>query len=259
VSLSCFDGWREVWLNAPSLSSIQEEELRRDAACAIALAFDGTGQGIGVKNKRGVPRDEHQVDLFHFLCEGRAWGNPTFSTCGEGVGCWLSLLGCRIEGLVNRDDDDHDGVKDTKQPAADWRGTRDWKIGWDIILLTSGSKHEGCWVPASLGQLPKPGDCFLIGSGGSEHVGMFVADPEETENENEWSVQVVAAGHVDAGGQCCDLGTDYLEFDPGTHQWFLGGTKGKRGREMQGFVDLSKLPLDAPAIVPPGFDQGKPA
>lgn len=259
-----FASWRIEPLNRGLPGSI-EVAARREAAQAIMRAFVGSGAGVGVfidrdgheynprvhstvERSRFAPRTPAQVALFHRVTEGRHVGNSKFYTCGELVGLVYSLLGCRDEGIVNRDDDDLDGIADDKQPPADDRGQRPWKVGWNLALLKSGAQRSGCWVNADDGLLAAQGDAFMCGDNGGEHVGLWESDPEPTGREGEWVAPTIEAGQLDSGGQCSKRFLTYLRREG--QKLFISRAR-TGGRVYVGHVDLAGLPLVAPARLPP--------
>lgn len=264
-----FEGWKRVRLTSPGMASFVEEDLLRSAICSIALAFAWTGRGRGVLC--GPVGNQHrrtqaEVDLFHHMTEGRDIGNPNYWCCGDAVGQFASLAGCRAEDFCNRDDDDNDGVKDTKEPSAEGRGTKDWRAAWNIILIQSGAKKYGAWVTPSSDDYGLRGDFFLIGvKENNPHVGTFVTDGE-TLSQDELPAALkgltvvkyttVEGGQLDVdGGQCVKVFTTYVVY---TGQPYMTHDLAKVGRSLAGTVDVSKLPFTEAALVPADFEGGVP-
>lgn len=266
------------------MASFAEEELRRDAALSIAKAFAWAGMTKGlipgkampagqpVPPEALLPRTAEVVVAFDWLVEHRTWGNRSYSCCVDCAGGFMSLLGCRYEGIVNRDDDDHDGVKDTKQEPAEGRGVRDWRSGLNVVLFNDGAKKAGCWVDASKlsksenwgdGCLFKRADFFLIGEGQAEHVGMVLTEPEIVEWAQDKTAEVysflsIEGGQVDTDGtQCIKVYETFLFIQDGKRP-YLTRDKNKAGRPLIGWIDTSRLPLTEPALVPPDFEGGVP-
>lgn len=255
-----FADWQWRWLNSPGMPSFGEESLVRQAARAIALPFGVTGQG------QVDGRSKLNVDRFAFLTEKRPWGNKGYYSCGDIAGGMLCFIGCRDEGIINRDDDDLDGVADWKPEAPtanehDWwdvRGTRPWKTGWNITLLKQGSINAKCWERAVDGYLPQQGDIFMVGVGTmQEHVGIFVSDPEAQEDGVSWVYTTVEGGQVDASGQCAKVYTTTLHRSGGKVYTRRAGN-GQPDKLVDGFINVAKVPLVAPALVPPDFTLGRP-
>jgi len=254
-----FADWHWTWLDSPGMPSFSADSLRRQAARAIALNFGTTGQG------QVDGRSKLEVDRFAFITEKRPWGNKSYYSCGDVAGGLLCFLGCRDEGIVNRDDDNLDGVADWKpeQPTRnenDWwdvKGTKAWKTGWNITLLKQGSINAKCWHAASDGYLPQQGDVFLVGVGGMEHVGIFASDPMEEEDGVSWTYTTVEGGQVDAGGQCARTYTT-LFHRVGNKVYLRRDGKSQPDKLVDGFIDISKLSLESPALVPPEFTLGRP-
>lgn len=265
IASNPFSSWHIEPLNR-GLPGIIEVAARREAAQRVMRAFVGTGAGPKViidadgheynprvhstgDRSRFFQRTPAQWTLFQRVTEGRHVGNNKFYTCGELVGLVYSLLGCRDEGIVNRDDDDLDGIADGKQPPAEDRGQRPWKVGWNLTLLKSGAQKAGCWVNAADGILAAQGDAFMCGEDGGEHVGLWEADPEPTGRPDEWCAPTIEAGQLDSGGQCTKRFLTFLRRE--SNRIIVSRTRGGAGRPYVGHVDLAGLPLVAPARLPP--------
>lgn len=254
-----------------------EADLRREAVVAIAEAFAWTGMGQGVVPAEGMPEGQPIPDLarlprtkllverFRWLTENRPWhpGPGGYSTCGDAVGGIYSLLGCRAETLVNRDDDDGNGRPDAKEPPSDERGQRAWLVGQNLSLLKGGAIKAGCWVDRSqidaTGRLlPGMGDAFLIGDTNLEqHVGLLLDDIAYEDGEP--FAPTLEAGQVDRGGQCARVYRTYFHRIGG--DWWLSRSPdpARPKRRLQGYIDVTRLPLSQPARVPPEFEGGVPA
>lgn len=257
-----FDGWTVEPIDGWGPGSVNTA-ARRDAAARVMRAFVGTGAGAGVKvdgngiaSPHGAPRSPLSVARFNRVTEGRHVGNAKYSMCGDLVSVVYSLLGCRDERIINRTDDDLDGIADAKQPPDPARGLLGWKVGWTVTMLLDGARKAGCWVPSNEGRLPAQGDAFLCGDNGAEHVGLWEEDPEDCGAEtshnalHEWAGYTVEGGQVDAGGQCIKRYLSYLRRDP-DGRLFISRTPGKGGRIYQGHIDLASIPLSSPARLPP--------
>ena len=271
--------WTWRWLGGfPTIAAI-EIANRREAVAALCRAFAPSGVGPGIEidaltaggHKR--PRTRHEVDLFRWITEGRGWGKA-YSTCGDGVGGIYCCLGLRSEQILNRNDDNIDGIDDPRFPAsepttsndrpsvpapAEWwdvGGTKAWRVGWNLTMIRQGAIDTGCWVRAKDGQLPQVGDAFLVDYGTSvDHVGLIVEGPDEVA-DGVYRYLTCEAGQVDAGGQCFKLYETHYKRS-GSSVIMERQAPLKR-RVLDGFIDLAKLPLDAPALVPPGFTVGAP-
>lgn len=247
-----FENWKYRWITPPEQDAPDWEAEMRDAASMIFQEFIGSG----VKSTK--VRSQRQVDVFQFITEGRAHGNPRYSECVDFAGGMLCFLGVRGEGLINRDDDDLDGKKDTVSADTDapwWniRGSRLWRMGMNVALLYQGSISLGAFRKPGV-SMPERGDPFFVDlNTGLDHVGVFLTDPVKT-GESTWSVKTGEGGQFDGVGQCC------LEYDAvierlGENSWMLT-RNGKKPRVFSGFIDLTSLKMDAPAIVPPSFEGG---
>lgn len=255
------------WLSAPSAPSDVEETWRRTAAADIAQSLAWTGAGEGVKTPLG-PRTRALVDLFRRVTEGRAFW-PKYSCCCDVVGYVLAALGLRDERIVNRDDDDLDGVPDDKQQEGrdlwDGPGETHWRVTQNIIMLQAGSRAAGCWVDAKSGDLPELGDCPLVGGedpihGGPSHVLALVShllplpatDPFYRQHPGCTAAHLghsIEGGQVDAGGQCVVPYVVIFWRDSSGALWF--SREGHPGaRRVQGWVSIAKVTLTAPAQLP---------
>lgn len=247
-----FEDWKYRWITPPEQDAPDWEAEMRRAASAIFREFIGAG----VKIKPG--RSQRQVDIFQFVTERRAIGNPRYSECVDFAGGMLCFLGVRDDGFVNRDDDDLDGKKDTMSADTDapwWnvRGSKLWRMGMNVTMLHQGSVRLGAFRKPGIFR-PDEGDPFFVDLGtGMDHVGVFLTSPVQIDEES-WSVVTGEGGQVDEVGQCC------LEYEavierPHGKPWTLT-RKGKKPRVFSGFIDLTSVKMDAPAMVPPSFRGG---
>lgn len=247
----------------------QRKLLVRGAMVAVAerCAWSGAGLGTDLGEGRGR-RDKARVALFKTITEGRGMSRK-YSTCGELVGFCLASLGLRDERILNKDDDDLDGVADAKQrrglDSPGIAGQHAWKVGQVITMLVEGSRQAGCWVSASAipGRLPRAGDCALVGENGQEHVFVITSDLCVV-SENRWVFRSVDAGQVDAGGQCTKaFAENYLSkqgarwvHTRGTSEGWQHVVREKSSRPLIGWIDLDKVPLPGPALLPASFTEG---
>jgi len=223
------------YLGCPDADAVA---ARRDGVVEIGRLFIGTGVGLV------GGRTQEQVDLFLKACEGRAKWSGKYSTCADITNAIYSLAGCRDERFINRDDDDWDGVPDDKeQPTQEWfeePSFHPWKMGWNVTMFQNGAKAVGAWEGPSYSG--KPGDAFLEGEDGAEHVG-FIIDTYIDDEGNECHI-CVEGGQVDSGGQCVLV---YARTKKNGCLLRAGRTTGKK---LIGYVNLEKLPLKAAAMVP---------
>lgn len=261
------------WLSAIGLSSDVEADWRRQASAALAKHYAWTGAKVGVKTPLG-PRTQEMVDRFRTATEGRAtWSG--YSCCCDICGVVLSGLGLRDERIVNRDDDDLDGVPDDKQQTGrdvwDGPGTEHWRVTQNIIMFHSGSRAAGYWrTPGGnrFPRFPEQGDMPLIGGetpadGGASHVFIIASDltPADAADwpkyaKQAWVCDAVHGGQVDEGGQCVQEIATILWLDASGTMWC--SRVGKPGaRKVQGWIDVTALALTAPAQLPDDCDVGR--
>lgn len=238
----------------------QRKAIVRRAMVAVAerCAWSGSGLGVDLGEDRGK-RDAARVALFKTITETRGM-TPSYSTCGELVGFCLASMGLRDERILNKDDDDLDGVVDAKQrrgiDSPGIAGQYGWQMGKVITMLMQGSMAAGCWVAASQvpARLPRAGDCVLIGENGGEHVFVVVTDLAPWP-DGAFEFASVDAGQADAGGQCTKrFPTNFLKRVNG--RWYVARGLALSGRPLIGWIDLDKVPLPGPALVPASFTEG---
>ena len=276
--------WSWRWLSGLPAVSVIDIQNRRDAFQAVARVFAPTGMGPGIQlaplaaGGTPRPRTRHEVDLFRWVTEGRPWGNKAYSTCVDGAMGMKCALGFRDERMLNRIDDNIDGIDDPRfppsepptqndrpsQPAVtewwDVAGTKAWKSGWNVTMFHQGSISLGTWVDAKSGRLPQIGDDYLVDYGtGLDHVASIFEGPEEI-RPGVYRYLTIEAGQVDGGGQCFQV------YE--THHSVVGkqvvmdrqaspAGPAKR-RILHGFSDFALLPLAAAALLPPGCEIGSP-
>lgn len=242
-----FSDWVWRWVDPPEQDLPDRDEVVRSAMVYITMSLSNGG----VKVKPG--RSQLDVDKFNSVTERRYVGNAKYSTCCDVVGASLALLGCKDERIINRDDDDFDGVKDDSQKPSDGRswwdtpGSKPWKMGANVSMLYQGSISAGAWVKVKPGVLPRRGDSFLLDYGVNEHFATFATDLSPDGNGG-WRGKTVEGGQVDEHGQCVVIysvtlywrnGVCYLKRD------------GKKERVLCGWIDVAKVPITAPALLPP--------
>jgi hypothetical protein len=250
---------KRAWLTSVGLSDEGDVETRRRAAAAIAKRCAWIGWTKGVETVAGI-RTQDRVDLFKIMCEGRNgkgyWG------CSDTVNFLLASLGLRDERIINRDDDNLDGVPDEKQVEAnDDPGKNHWRVSQSVTMLIQGSKTVGAWVPATqTGPLPQMGDWFQIGDNGGEHVGIFVSyfRPITSDEDGEagWYVDTVEGGQVDAGGACVVPYTEIIRLRKDGTLWMSRDPK-VLGKRLYGWGNIEVYDLLAPAQVPVSFEGGR--
>jgi len=244
--------WEWRWLDPPEQDPPLRDEWIRQGARSIAMALSSGGV------RKTVDRTQKDVDLFNMATERRYVGNPRYSACGDIVGFTLCLLGCRDEGIVNRDDDNLDGKPDAKQGAdmmSDWdiRGARGWRSGMNIALLKQGAINAKAWVSARQGvDLSKlgMGDYFLLDEGTmAEHVGQIVSVPVYDPTRKLYRAYAVEGGQVDQFGQCVRLYEVEFSVEGGKAIYYRPETK--RKSVLSGWADITRIPYTAPALLPP--------
>lgn len=241
-----FEDFSYRWIEPPEQDAPYAQRDRRTAMSFIALSF----VGAGVAKKPG--RTQRMVDIFAFVTEGRAKGNPKYSECVDFAGAALAMLGVRDERVINRNDDNMDGKPDAQAAESpywwDQMGKHDWRVGQNVSMIFSGGKAAGAWVNAGIGVVPKLGDVFLLDYGtGREHVGVVASTPYKAE-DGSWRFQTVEGGQVDEAGQCCQLFETTLHWQGSST---LMTRAGRSSRVLCGFIDVGKIELLAPAMVPP--------
>lgn len=274
-----FSGWQWRWLASPGGVSMVEDDLRRQAAVYLADAFAWGGVNEAVVPGKGMPRGQPvpiealsprgglRVDRFRWLTEGRPWQQPSHSCCGYLPGGIYCLMGLRNEKILNRDDDNIDGVPDAREkprgndPWWHIKGQKAWRVGWNLTMLRQGSIDLGCWQDARRSNrvgkdlLPQMGDSPLLNFGKpDEHTLVITSDLEEVA-ANEWSCTTTEAGQVDEGGQCVRVYQSFVRREAG--QLWLSRTEGDDGRLVDGWIDVGRIPLDAPALLPPQYRLGR--
>lgn len=246
------DGWRWRWLDPPEQDPPQRNEWIRLGAQSIAWALSNGGV------KSHDHRSQMDVDLFNMATERRYVGNPRYSACGDIVGFALCLLGCRDEGIVNRDDDNLDGKPDTRQGPdimSDWdiRGVRGWRSGMNIALLKQGAINSKAWVSAKAGPTQftmDMGDYFLLDEGTmAEHVGQIVSTPVWDPSRKLYRCMSVEGGQVDKFGQCVRAYTVEFSWEGSKLTYYRPETK--RKSVVSGWADITKIPYTTPALLPP--------
>lgn len=246
-----FEHWSFRWIEPPEQDAPNAQSDRRDAAASIMHGFINAG----VKLKTG--RSQRMVDVFKFMTEGRAAGNPRYSECVDFAGGMLCILGVRDDNFVNRDDDDLDGVKDTKEKVDneswwDVRGARDWRMAMNVTLLHQGSIQNGSFRKPDLNL--DMGDVFFVDLGtGMDHVGVVANKPQEV-SSGVYRCQTIEGGQVDEVGQCCLIYSTTIALQPGGKITMT--RDGKKPRVLGGYIDVTAVPLSAPALVPPTFVGG---
>lgn len=237
-----------------------DDDLRRRAAVAVAKRLAWSGWGLGVETGGGF-RDQDRVDLFKRIVEGR--NGKGYSTCSDAVTYYLASMGLRDESIIDRDDDNADGIPDEKQvePNDDVLGRNHWIVGRAVTMLIEGSKKAGAWVDCKAGGPESDaGDWFWIGDHGMEHVGIFASAWRPCEDLDlgavkAWYADTVEAGQVDAGGQCtCQYVEVIRQFADG--RFFMSRKPGEAGRRLYGWGSLTAYTLSAPAQVPVSFEGG---
>ena len=241
-----FSDWTWRWLDPPEQDVEDRDGNVRNAIVAITMSLSSGG----IKVKPG--RSQLDVDKFDAITERRYVGNKKYSDCCDLVGGALALAGCTDERIINRDDDDFDGVKDAKQPSHEdrswWddKGAKPWKVGANVSMLYQGSIAAGAWVKAEKSKVPSRGDSFLLDYGTNEHFGTFVTDM--LFDGHVWSGHTVEGGQVDEFGQCVKIyrvemywrnNVCYLRRD------------GMKERVLHGWIDATKLSYTRPALLPP--------
>ncbi len=259
------EGTSLLRLDPVSGLSGQNEALVRAAFSAIALRGAWSGwspdvEPIAGQGKRGKERS----DLFRLICEGRAaWAK--YQTCGDFVGYVAAAAGVRDERYLSRDDDNLDGIPDDKQQEGDDLGPEDsvgvhhWRVSLNISMQVSGGRAFGAWTDAKdlvqasgddPGVLLGQGDSWLIGSNGSEHVGVIVT-PVVMIAPGIYAFDTVEGGQFDGAGQCVKLYHSLLRRVGGA--WHITRGMNDGGRVLIGWNNCTRLPRSALAQVPESF------
>lgn len=239
------DGWVRRWIHPPEREENPGD--RRAAASAIGAALSRGGTRVTAF------RTQREIDLFLLANERRHQGNPRYSDCGDQAGAMLALLGVRDERIVNRNDDNMDGVPDARQnpDSLPWDviGVRPWRVGANISMLKQGFSIHGAWRTPRGGGLPQPGDIFLLDEGtGREHVGIMIGAQDTAEG-----------GQVDNFGPCCrSYRVRFSVVNGVTRMVRLANntdaplfSSWARDSVLSGWGDITMLPLAAPAVLPP--------
>jgi hypothetical protein len=238
--------------------------LVRRAMVAIAerCAWSGASFGVDLGGTRGA-RGADRVALFRQITEGRGMA-PSYSTCGDVVNWCLASMGVRYEGLINRTDDNLDGIDDAKQlrglGTPFIAGGSVWQVGRVITKLVQGSRDVGCWVEGSTfpKRRPRAGDCGLVGRDGAEHVFVFTSDVEECEDQlGVFQFSSVDGGQFDGQGQCVKaFHENLIRRSQVAGAWTAGRSSTNPGRPLMGWIDLDRAPMPGPALVPASFTDG---
>ena len=183
--------------------------------------------------------------------EGRhSW--PKYSGCVDLAFCILSLMGFRDNRLMNRDDDDDDGIISPDEQKSMWAmGMNVSKFIFGAQLLNKELNSQ-VWIKpkADLSFRPNPGDLVLIGEGGLEHV--FIA--------NEWNgdeLTSIDGGQVSSidGIQCIRERKRNMIIENGRPWLVNSNLKGPVGaglgkRPITGWIDIAAI---SPKFVGQGY------
>lgn len=185
-----------------------------------------------------------------YLTEGRCI-YKNYSCCGDVVHTVFSLLGLRDTRLLNRDDQNSDGIVTAQEARTKW------SIGRNLAKMISGAKTLGSvvgydgWVTKTDNPsvIPLLGDMPIIGGsggGGAEHTFVVVEWDPETR-----IMTSVDGGQVDAGGQCVSVIKRQLVTNAKTGKlWFISPDKTNEervdvrlygGRGIMGWIDVGSL------------------
>ena len=200
----------------------QSESERRSAALALAqYATNNSVRDLG-------------DSVFEEVTEGRAHAKG-YSSCGDLAHWMLARLGVRDPNLVNRND---------------LGGVFSWHVGENVSRLVY---HSGAaWTKSNPEVMPQPGDIVVV------------YDPSKTGMEH-----VLVVESFEGDGRDC-VSHDYGQVDP-KNGYSAAGMKKQRviveqpngwrlgDRTMLGFIDISKLQLDAPSMVPDDFNTPAPS
>lgn len=175
-----------------------------------------------------------QQALIYFICEGRH-NYKGYSCCADVAHTILSLMGCRETRMVNRDDDNADGVVDEGEKGSKWRTQQ------NINMLYAGASQLGLWVPGTSKAPPKPGDIVVIQvlkDGRRQHV-LCVHHLEEDRRTGNPVMVSIDGGQKDSGGQCLKRRRRILRKIG--RYWMTYSMAGKEDRGVLGWIDVGKL------------------
>jgi len=126
-------------------------------------------------------------------------------------------------------------------------------MGMNVTLLHQGSIGLGAFR-RPCDEVWNEGDPFFVDLGtGLDHVGVFLDKPVQT-GESTWKGKTGEGGQFDGVGQCC-LEYDVVIERHNARSWTMT-RNGKKPRVFSGFINLTSLKMDAPALVPPHFEGG---
>lgn len=227
---------------------IQEEQTLRDSA--LTLLDDNVPSGFDVSSD---PNQTKFQDITQLTLQQLKGKDILISTCGFLPHWLLHRLGCREKDIVNRND-----------AAAGLK----YEDGKNLGKLRLGAKKLGAWVTYKPELSPEPGDIVLIQNDSavqgdpiikqndgtevttsiadytSQHVFVFMGLTESTDSEGNKQI-IWKSADAGLGG----LGTQRSGF-------VFRERKGKKlfgdsgvSRDINGWVDISKLPFSAAAVL----------
>lgn len=175
-----------------------------------------------------------QQALIYFICEGRH-NYKGYSCCADVAHTILALMGCRETRMINRDDDNADGVVDEGEKDSKWRTQQ------NINMLYQGAKQLGIWVPGTSKELPSPGDVMVIQvlkNGKRQHV-LCVHHLEDDPATGSRVMVSIDGGQKDSGGQCLKRRRRVLKKKG--RYWVTYKSNGSEDRGVLGWIDVGKL------------------
>ena len=186
--------------------TILEDELRNLAIAICKYACD---------NDNGRTEDD---PVYKEITEGRQVNANNYSSCADQGHFILKTLGITDERVMNRTDDD---------------GSVPWIMGANISMLKYGGTKVGCWVDWKKDLIPNKGDiCLIMNDNATAHILICESFTEDIFHSYDYGQFFSKLGKH--GGKKRErpiknmLGGKYLD-----------------GRRLQGWIDLTKLPLPA--------------
>lgn len=218
---------KRIYLHPPGGAGIDEHVLREAAVALGEFSVNGEeGRNVGDPVHEWITegRRKQWEDARR---KGAEWAQKgSYSSCGDPIHWVQWMLGCRDESVINRDTDG---------------GTVPWRVGANISRIVASPAY----VIARDGMRPKRGDLLHVcNAPGTDHVSILgVLDEARMRLES-----------YDYGQP---YGRKTVRMLQRTRAGEGEGVLVVGGRQLRGWVDLSRLELVETAVVPASFELGE--